>query len=76
MLPTVVMFVNGVAVDRIVGFADLGGQDDFPTINLTRALIKGGVLYANNRKEKGIMKIKKGSNRNNRNDSSDEDNEY
>jgi hypothetical protein len=39
-------------------------------------LIKGGVLYANNRKEKGIIKIKKGSNRNNRNDSSDEDNEY
>ncbi len=26
-----VMFVNGVAVDRIVGFEPLGATDDFPT---------------------------------------------
>jgi hypothetical protein len=53
MLPTLVLFVDGVAYDRIVGFDELGGADDFPTINLTRRLIRGGVLYANNRKEKG-----------------------
>lgn len=31
MLPCVVMFVSGVAVDRIVGFDSLGAADDFPT---------------------------------------------
>jgi hypothetical protein len=31
MLPCVVMFVGGVAVDRIVGFDTLGAADDFPT---------------------------------------------
>lgn len=30
-LPCVVLFVGGVAVDRVVGFEPLGGADDFPT---------------------------------------------
>lgn len=30
-LPTIVMFVDGVAQDRIVGFADLGNRDVFKT---------------------------------------------
>ena len=29
MLPTVVCFVDGVAKDRVVGFEELGGKDDF-----------------------------------------------
>lgn len=74
MLPTLIMFVDGIAYDRITGFDELGGADDFPTINLTRRLIKGGVLWANNRKEKGLMKIKKGKNYNR--DSSDSGDEY
>ena len=53
MLPTIIMFDNGVAVDRIVGFEELGGVDDFPTLTLTRRLIRGGVLEAKNKKEKG-----------------------
>lgn len=57
MLPTIIMFVNGVAVDRIVGFDDLGGKDDFPELALTRLLIGGGVLYPLNRKERGEAKI-------------------
>lgn len=73
MLPTIICFVEGIAYDRIVGFEEIGGADDFPTINLTRRLIRGGVLWANNRKEKGQMKIKKGKNMR---DSSDSDNEY
>jgi thioredoxin-like negative regulator of GroEL len=64
VLPTVVMFIDGIAQDRIVGFEELGGCDDFSTLVLTRRLIKGGVLYANNRKEAGQIKIKKGSRRN------------
>ena len=71
MLPTIIMFQDGIALDRICGFDELGGADDFPTINLTRRLIRGGVLWANNRKEKGLMKVTKTSNR--RNDSSSDD---
>ena len=55
------MFIDGIAVDRLIGFEELGGVDDFPTMALTRRLISGGVLLAKNRKEKGEMKINKKS---------------
>jgi len=32
MLPCLVLFCNGVAIDRIAGFDELGAKDDFPTI--------------------------------------------
>ena len=69
MLPTIIMFIDGVAADRITGFDDLGGVDDFPTINLTRKLVNSGVLKAKNRKERGEMKI---NNKRRRDDSSDD----
>ena len=69
MLPTVVCFIDGIAVDRVVGFEELGGSDDFPTLIMTRRLIQSGVLRALNKKEKGEIKIRKG---NRRNDSSDD----
>ena len=53
MLPTIVLFENGVAIDRIIGFEELGGQDDFPTMNLVRRLVKGGVLIPKNKTESG-----------------------
>ncbi|KIY93449.1 hypothetical protein MNEG_14514 [Monoraphidium neglectum] len=31
VLPCVVLFKAGVSVDRVVGFEQLGGKDDFPT---------------------------------------------
>ena len=34
MLPTIVLFKDGVAVDRVVGFEELGGHDDFTTKEL------------------------------------------
>lgn len=36
MLPCVVMFVSGVAVDRVVGFDQLGATDNFPTSAVRR----------------------------------------
>ena len=60
MLPTIVCFIDGIAVDRIVGFEELGGTDDFPTLILTRRLISAGVLKALDKKEKGVMEINKG----------------
>lgn len=50
MLPCIVMFVNGKAVDRIVGFDDLGGSDDFRTGRLEKRLKAAGLFVANNRR--------------------------
>jgi hypothetical protein len=36
MLPTIVCFIDGVARDRVVGFEELGANDEFKTIELTR----------------------------------------
>ena len=62
MLPTVVCFMDGISIDRICGFDELGGVDDFPTLIMTRRLISAGVLRAMNRQERGDMKIKKAKN--------------
>ena len=60
MLPTIVLFENGVAIDRIVGFEEVGGQDDFPTMNLVRRLVKGGALIPKNKSESGQIRVRKG----------------
>jgi thioredoxin-like negative regulator of GroEL len=44
MLPCLVLFVNGVAVDRVVGFEELGKRDDFNTQDLEKRMIAAGVL--------------------------------
>lgn len=43
-LPCVVLFRKGIAVDRLVGFQDLGTKDDFPTTKLENVLIKKGII--------------------------------
>jgi hypothetical protein len=60
VLPTVICFIDGIAVDRVVGFADMGNKDDFPTLALTRRLIKTGCLKALNKAECGHIKVKRG----------------
>ena len=64
MLPCIVFFENGVAIDRITGFEELGGQDDFPTLNLVRRMVKGGVLIPKNKSEEGQMMIRRGRDEN------------
>jgi hypothetical protein len=44
VLPCVIFFVDGVAVDRVVGFDELGSKDDFPTETLERRLLDSGVV--------------------------------
>lgn len=51
--------MDGISVDRVVGFEDLGSKDEFPTLLLTRRLINSGCLKALNKREKGEIKIKK-----------------
>ncbi|KAJ7562851.1 hypothetical protein O6H91_03G086400 [Diphasiastrum complanatum] len=42
VLPCVILFRDGVAVDRIVGFQELGGVDDFATSALEARLLRKG----------------------------------
>lgn len=72
VLPTIISFIDGIAVDHIVGFEELGGQDDFPTMIMIRRLIAGGCLIAKNDQEAGKMKITKGSKKRNDDYSDDE----
>jgi len=44
VLPCIVMFRDGVAIDRIVGFEELGGTDDFPQLRLEKRLADKGVI--------------------------------
>jgi len=60
VLPTIISFIDGIAVDHIIGFEELGGQDDFPQMIMIRRLIAGGCLIAKNDKEAGKIKITKG----------------
>ena len=52
-------FIDGIAVDRVVGFEDMGNKDDFQTMALTRRLIKSGCLKPLNKHETGQIKYKK-----------------
>ncbi len=51
MLPCVVLFSGGVAVDRAVGFDEFGAKDDFPTAAVERRLARSGVLIPPKRGE-------------------------
>ena len=69
MLPTIICFIDGIAVDRIVGFEELGNKDDFPTLAMIRRLVQAKVLKAKRKEEKPGFHIKKG-----KKGSEDEDN--
>lgn len=43
-LPCVILFRKGIGFDRLIGFQDLGGKDDFSTKTLENLLIKKGVI--------------------------------
>ncbi len=60
VLPTVVIFIDGIATDRIVGFEGISTEDNFPTLALTRRLVKTGGIIASNRAERGPQ-IRRGS---------------
>ncbi|KAF5752456.1 thioredoxin domain-containing protein PLP3B [Tripterygium wilfordii] len=43
-LPCVILFRKGIATDRLIGFQDLGGKDDFTTKKLEVLLLKKGII--------------------------------
>ena len=60
VLPTVIAFIDGIAVDRIVGFEDMGNKDDFQTLALVRRLIRTGALKVLNKAECTQIRVKRG----------------
>ncbi|GFZ21298.1 thioredoxin domain PLP3B-like protein [Actinidia rufa] len=44
LLPCVILFRNGIGTDRVVGFQELGGKDDFTTKTLEALLIRKGII--------------------------------
>lgn len=44
VLPAVWIFVDGVSKDRIIGFEELGNEDDFKTSVLEARLLRSGVI--------------------------------
>jgi len=73
VLPTIICFIDGIAVDHVVGFEDMGNRDDFPQIALTRRLIKTGAIKPLNKAEAGHIMIKKGKKKD---DDGSDDDEY
>lgn len=55
-----------------MGFADLGNKDDFPTLALSRRLIRSGTIIAKSRAEKGTTIVKKGRNQQDDDDSGED----
>lgn len=53
VIPTLVIFKDGVAIERMVGFEDLGSKDDFSTALLQHKLAVMGVLIGQKRRQKG-----------------------
>ena len=51
VLPCVLFFVDGVAVDRVVGFDELGAKDDFQTDRLEARMHTCGVIETQKQKE-------------------------
>ena len=43
-LPTIVFFIDGIAKDRMIGFHELGGQQDFRTRFLEMRFMKAGLV--------------------------------
>ncbi|XP_038987058.1 thioredoxin domain-containing protein PLP3A-like [Phoenix dactylifera] len=43
-LPCIILFKNGVAFDRLIGFQDLGSKDDFTMSALENLLKRKGII--------------------------------
>jgi len=55
-LPTICCIRKGYLVDKVIGFDELGGKEDFPTLALVRRLAKSGAIKDPEGKIKGKAK--------------------
>jgi len=51
ILPTIICFKDGIAIDRIIGFEELGENDNFSTKLLEKRLAKSGVILIKENEE-------------------------
>lgn len=68
VLPCVVIFIDGIGVDRVVGFEGLGFGDEFKTVDLERRLSTAGVVL-----ESKALKVEKAEEREGKDDEDDWD---
>ncbi|KAH0562992.1 hypothetical protein GP486_002440 [Trichoglossum hirsutum] len=77
ILPCVIAFVEGIAVDRVIGFDGLGhSEDTFTTSDLEQRLLKAGVLQrakTTDVEPRSVQHVKQGGPRQQVGDDSDED---
>lgn len=59
VLPTICMFKDGVKIDEINGFDDLGGKDEFETVALTRRLARSKVVQLREEEKFTVTQVKK-----------------
>ena len=57
VLPTICCFINGILVDKVVGFDDLGQTDTFKTLTLIRRLVRSKAVVPQGKFEE-VYKIK------------------
>ena len=76
VLPTVVFSNEGKAFDRIIGFEDLDGVEDFKTSTLSRKLVLSKMITPKNKIESGKIKVSKKTKFNSNISDSESDNEY
>ena len=60
VLPCLILFKNGVAFDRIVGFEDFGNKDDYKTMALEKRLLEAALLK---RKRRPLKRRRKETNK-------------
>lgn len=58
-LPTIICFIEGKTVDKIIGFEELGGTDEFKTPVLTRRLAQSKVVVLKEDEEFKMVNKKK-----------------
>lgn len=56
VLPCVIVFINGVAVERLVGFDTFGNRDDFKTGELLQWLVQAGGV-APQARQQSLMRV-------------------
>ena len=55
MLPTIILFTDGIAKDRLTGFEELGNKDDFDTIVMEERISQSGVIPPPPKKKKALV---------------------
>jgi len=73
ILPCIISFIDGISVDRIVGFDDLGNTDSFTTAALEFRLSQSGIIKKLEASKKPERKTIFGFSENSNDDDEDDD---